>query len=413
MKQLRRIVILAVSLPVIGLLLTGCNHGPQPIPPVTIEHAQQLEAANPAAAIAIFMAVKDKYASSNPDMAAEALLDLAEFTSNPKLYGTPSQVHAVEATNPSPDALKAMDDMQAQGQQQAYQALLDMTQHFANTRAARDPATAALRKIVNREIDIRNSRTISYKLIDLLVALTGRKPDFSYWFALVLLAFIIKGVTFPLMIKTYKSQREMQRMQPIIKEIQARYKEDPQEGFRKMQAAYKENGVSQFASCVPTLIQMPIFFWMFSLIRIYEIHFAYGHFLWVGSSLSTQFPGIIGANLSDMDVPLLLMYAGSMFLSMKMMPQSDPQMAEQQKMMSIFMTLFMIYWFWQARWSSAFLLYYLVQNMLSVVQQYYYIYLPNKMKLATGGVELLPAPVPASSPATKVPRPRPPSRKKR
>ena len=69
-----------------------------------------------------------------------------------------------------------------------------------------------------------------------------------------------------------------------------------------------------------------------------------------------------------------------MWISMKLAPSPDPQMAAQQRQMSIMMTGMMVWWFIQTRWSSAFLLYYLVQNILSTWQQYVYIYKPNKLK---------------------------------
>ena len=93
----------------------------------------------------------------------------------------------------------------------------------------------------------------------------------------------IKAITFPLLLKTYKSQREMQKIQPVLKEIQTKYKGDQTEIQTRTMAAYKEHGVNPFASCLPSLIQIPVFMLMFRLIQAYEIHFTHGHFLWINA----------------------------------------------------------------------------------------------------------------------------------
>ena len=198
-----------------------------------------------------------------------------------------------------------------------------------------------------------------------------------------MIAVFIKAVTFPLLLKTYKSQREMQKIQPILKEIQTKYKGDQAEIQTRTMAAYKEHGVNPFASCLPSLVQIPIFMLMFRLIQAYEIHFTSGHFLWINPAMAHTAIGQrlgISPDLAHLDMPILIMYAASMYISMKLAPSPDPQMAAQQRQMSVMMTGMMIFWFIQTRWSSAFLLYYLVQNILSTWQQYVYIYKPNKLK---------------------------------
>jgi YidC/Oxa1 family membrane protein insertase len=374
-----------VALILVGSLLSGCAGGPQGIPPLTLEHAQQLQAQypnDPDKVVAEYTAIKNDADRRDPNLAAEALFASAQFTSDPARYGTAAQVHATDSTTPA--AREAMEEKRAQGDQLAREALKQLVRSYPNSPLVRSdpnsqavaPATALL-AVVDKKIDQRNSKMFSYKVIDGLVALTGRNPAFSYWFALVLIAVFIKVVTFPLMLKTYKSQREMQKMQPILKEIQTRYKDDPQETYKKTQEAYKEHGVNPFASCLPSLVQLPIFFWMINMIRVYEVHLSKGHFLWVGSALSHRFPDIIAPNLGQLDIPILLLYAASMYISMKLTPATDPQMAQQQQSMSIMMTGMMIYYFLISRWSSAFLLYYLVQNILSSVQTYHYVYKPR------------------------------------
>lgn len=375
----------ALLLVVVSLLLSGCNTGPQGIPPYTLEHARQLEASQPDAAVGTFMAVKNENAAKNPELAAEALWELAQFASNPNYYGTPQQIRVVDPKDLTPEARSELEAKHAQGDEIARQALLELKRSFASTKVAQNPQVDQLLAVVDDRIDARNAHGFGYKFIDALVALTGRNPNFSYWFALVLLAIIVRTVTFPLMLRIYANQREMQRMQPIVREIQAKYKDTPQVMFQKVQEAYREHGVNQFASCLPMLIQYPLLILVYQWIRAYEIHFAHGYFFWIGSSLANRYPGFIAHNLAEMDVPLLLIYAASMYLSIKLTPASDPQMAQQQQTSALIMTFIMVYFFYKEGWSSAFLLYWLVLNLISAAQQYYYIYRPAKLAQATGG----------------------------
>ena len=98
----------------------------------------------------------------------------------------------------------------------------------------------------------------------------------------------------------------------------------------------------------------------------------------------------ISPDLAHLDMPILILYAISMYISMKLAPSPDPQMAQQQKSMSIMMTGMMIYWFMVTKWASAFLLYYLVQNIISTLQQYKYIYKPSKLNALNNPPDPLP-----------------------
>ena len=82
---------------------------------------------------------------------------------------------------------------------------------------------------------------------------------------------------------------------------------------------------------------------------------------------------ILGTNLGQPDIPLLLLYAGSMYVTQKMtVTPLDPQQAEQQRMMAIMTPFMTTYFFLQYHLPSAFVLYYLIFNILSTAQQKYY-----------------------------------------
>jgi YidC/Oxa1 family membrane protein insertase len=394
--------------------------------------ARSLEANDPDKALDEYARVKNDNAGKDRELAADALLRAALFASDPERFGTADQVPAAGAGK-----AEAMQNMQAQGEikaHEAYKQLLD-TDQYAITSAAKYAQEKHLREDLEQRIDRRNSKYLSYKIVDSLVRLTGNLSWFSYWFALVLIAVVVKALTLPLTLKMYRSQREMQRIQPILKEIQEKYKGKP-ELNEKMMAAYQEHGVNPFASCLPMLVQMPFLWWIYSTIRLYEYHFQNGKFLWIGSGLSSQYPHILGINLGHFDMVLLVIYAASNYLTMKLTPATDPQAAQQQKSMSVMMTIFLFWMFMQYKWSAAFTFYWLVLNILSAWQQYVYIYKPNKARLSGGGAPsggagesvMLPGPttpalggngnLPPARPTTPIPggnamrpRPRRPRRK--
>lgn len=269
------------------------------------------------------------------------------------------------------------------------------------------------RKTVADELDARNSRyklfgVNFYKIIDTLVKLTGSVPAFSYWFAVVLITIIVKLLLTPLTKAQFKAMKEMQKVAPLVKEIQAKHKGDQQTIGSKTMELYKEHHINPFASCLPLLIQMPILLMLYQVIRMYQFQFEKGMFLWIGSALShmTSVTMPIGGggqvwvtarNLAEPDLVLVLLYAVSMYISTKL-SNVDPTQAEQQKMMAILMPIMFAVLF--AGFQSAFLLYWLVFNVIQTVQQYLILYKHNEPVPATGPA--LPEPPAGDTP----PRPR-------
>lgn len=215
----------------------------------------------------------------------------------------------------------------------------------------------------------KRSGEIGYKAIDWLVALTGRNPNYSYALALLIITIVFKAVTTPLSHAQYKSMREMQKIQPLMKELQAKYKDNQQEQGKKMMELYKEHGVNPLSGCLPLLVQMPILIGLYRyVISPYLFEFAQGHFLWIGSSLSQKYPSIVGANMSMPDIPLVIIYTISMIWSQKL-SVVDPNQGPEQKMMMYMMPVMFAFMFW--KFPSAFMLYWLLFNVISTTQQYY------------------------------------------
>jgi len=384
LKSASRSIALLLTLIVLVGGLTGCGKGHiRDNYPNTFEDAMKLEKERPREANEEYLSMQHAFDSKDKEKAAEALWRDADFTANRFAGEIP--------LHPSQEVV----DMQTEGLEDARQALkLLMEQYPESSYGKKAPIERAK---VEKRLDDLNSVKWPYKVVDSFVALTGSKPNFSYWFALALIAFVVKGITFPLTLKTYKSQREMQKLQPILKEVQAKYKDEPQLMQQETMKVYKEHGVSPFASCLPMFIQLPFMIWVYNTIRLYEFHFANGKFLWVGSSLADKYPTVIGSDLSKFDIPLLVLYAASNYFTMRLTPAPDPTQAQQQKSMAVMTTGIMFFMFMQGKWSAAFIFYWLILNLISTVQQYYFVYKPNKERLASEP----PVPPRASGPSSK------------
>ena len=85
--------------------------------------------------------------------------------------------------------------------------------------------------------------------------------------SIILLTFVTRIVILPLSLKQIRSMRSLQAHQPEIKKIQQKYKDDRQRMQREMMAFYQENKINPFASCVPLLLQLPVFLALFYLLR--------------------------------------------------------------------------------------------------------------------------------------------------
>ena len=246
------------------------------------------------------------------------------------------------------------------------------------------------------KIDRKSSGGTLYKIIDALVAVTGRNPKYSYFLALLIITVVFKVITTPLSNVQFKSMKEMQKIQPLVRELQEKYKGDQQQIGTKTMELYKAHGVNPFASCLPVIVQFPLLWILYYMVRNYQVQFAHGEFLWIGSSLAHKFPGIVAANLALPDVALVIIYVISMIISQKL-TIVDPAQAEQQKIMMWTMPVIFGYIFW--KFPSAFMLYWLLFNILSTVQQYSIMRGPQTPAAALAGGEQV-------TPSAGTPRPK-------
>jgi YidC/Oxa1 family membrane protein insertase len=189
----------------------------------------------------------------------------------------------------------------------------------------------------------------------------------NYGIDIILLTILIKIIFYPLSVKSYKSMKEMQKMQPIISKLKEKYKDDKQKLNQEMMDLYKKKGINPMGGCLPMIIQIPVFFALYkALSGAIELRHA-PFMLWINdlSAPEDLFSfSIAGYSLPIRILPLVM--GVTQVIQQKMTPTSaDPI---QEKMM-LFMPIFFTFLFWG--FPSGLVLYWLVNNVISIAQQYY------------------------------------------
>lgn len=195
----------------------------------------------------------------------------------------------------------------------------------------------------------------------------------SYGWALIVLALAVRVVMWPLSEIQFRSMAEMQKVQPLVKQLQAKYKSDPQVLNQQMMALYKEHNVNPLAGCVPMLIQMPILIGLFWAIQNQIGQFRNEHWLWIGSPISQQFPHFFATSLAVPDIFLLGLYVVSMYFTIRYgsPPSQDPQQAQTQKIMAFLSPAMIAFFGFRGQWASALYVYWLATNVFTVAQQFW------------------------------------------
>ncbi len=182
----------------------------------------------------------------------------------------------------------------------------------------------------------------------------------NWGWCIILLTVLINLLILPLRIKTMQSALKMQRIQPQMDAIKARYKNlkvtDPKRNDMnaEIMQLQKDNGVNMFGGCIPTLIQMPLLFAFFGMLpKVVELRQA--HWAWI-PDLSSADPWHILPALMVISQFLVQWYTPS--------PGVDPQ---QQKMMAIMMPAFSGYMTWN--YSAGLAIYWSVGNLISIATQ--------------------------------------------
>jgi YidC/Oxa1 family membrane protein insertase len=196
----------------------------------------------------------------------------------------------------------------------------------------------------------------------------------NFGVAIILLTFIIRALMFPVAQKQFASMAQMRAVQPKMKALQERYKDDKQQLQQEMAKLYKEEKINPLAGCLPIFIQIPVFFALYKTLLL-SVDMRHKPFvLWI-KDLSVQDPlhilNLFG--LLDFTPPgflsigvLAIILGVTMWLTFRLNPaQMDPV---QQQIFSLMPWVMM---FVMAPFAAGLLLYWITSNLLSVAQQQY------------------------------------------
>jgi YidC/Oxa1 family membrane protein insertase len=221
---------------------------------------------------------------------------------------------------------------------------------------------------------------------------------FTWGSSIIALTVVVRALLIPLTYKQIKGMRALQALQPKIKELQEKYKDDKQRMQQEMMSFYRENKVNPLASCLPLLLQLPIFFALFRLLR--------------GSSFEQDVESTGGASWlfieSVIEKPqgaetiiLMVLFAGSMALSTYVTMRSSPSAGGSQQYI-LLAAFALVGVFFVPAFPAGLSLYWITTNFWTVGQSW-------------AAAKLIPAPeiATAAEVAAAKPPPPPPKKKKR
>jgi YidC/Oxa1 family membrane protein insertase len=216
---------------------------------------------------------------------------------------------------------------------------------------------AAVAPILKDSVDLGFWSVIANVLLAVMKFFYRVVPPHNWGIAIILLTVTVKVLTFPLQHKSMKSMQEMQKLQPQIEEIKKKYAGDQQRQNLEQMKLFKEHGVNPMGSCLPMLIQMPIWLALYTTLQVsVELY------------NSTFIPGWLD-DLTAKDPYYILPVAMGVTMVLTQVltptPMSNPQQKYMGYAMSAFFSLLML------NLPSGLTLYIFVNNILSIIQQMY------------------------------------------
>lgn len=184
----------------------------------------------------------------------------------------------------------------------------------------------------------------------------------NWGLTIIVFTLAVKFIFWPLTVKQIRASRAMQDLQPKLNELKKMYGKDREKLMQEQMKLYKENSVNPTAGCLPLLIQFPIWIGLYGALDLLQKQgLLAGGFLWIPSLAQAEpFPHV-----------LAILTAGSQWAVQRMMATqvSDPQQKQMQQMMQ-FMPL--MYLFFSLNVSAGLVLYWVVSNVFTMIQQSFY-----------------------------------------
>ncbi len=206
----------------------------------------------------------------------------------------------------------------------------------------------------------------------------------SWGWSIVLLTIIIRAILLPLTVKQFHSMQRLQRLQPELKAIQNKYKEDKQRQQQELMKFYKENQVNPLGSCLPLVAQLPVFISLFYMLRTSlrrdicpQIQLAFhathphtvGQTVPCGPNHGAQFlfiPDLTNKATGAVLVVMIILYVGTQLASSIMM--SSPTMDQTQRRIMMLLPVFFVVFI--INFPAGVLVYWITTNTWTMGQQY-------------------------------------------
>jgi YidC/Oxa1 family membrane protein insertase len=222
---------------------------------------------------------------------------------------------------------------------------------------------------LNRAVDFGMFDFIAKPCVKFMNFIYGIIPN--YGVAIIILTILIKILFWPLGAKSYKSMNEMKKVQPLMAEIRAKYKDDKQKINAEVMKLYKTYKINPLSGCLPMIVQLPIFFALYRMLYgVIELRHA-PFFGWITDLSAPDRLFNFGFSIPFMQPPygipvFTIIMGASMFVQQRMSPPpGDPSQAKIMLFMPIVFTFIFI------NFSSGLVLYWLVNNVFSIAQQHY------------------------------------------
>lgn len=202
----------------------------------------------------------------------------------------------------------------------------------------------------------------------------------NYGLAIIIFTILVKLALYPLTRAQTKSMKEMQHVQPMIKQLQEKYKDNQQLMQQKVMEVYKEHKINPAAGCLPILIQMPILIGLFNVLRepvkyVFKSQAAYDaintSFMWI-TDLAKPDVVLLGGFEMPWILPILAAlttYFASAMMNAKTPKTDKKDPTQMTQMMMLYMLPLMILW-WGKTFPAGLTLYWVVSNVFQIAQQY-------------------------------------------
>ena len=220
---------------------------------------------------------------------------------------------------------------------------------------------------LDRAIDFGWSHFIARPLLSLLQlshSFTG-----NYGIDIILLTILVKLAFFPLSTKSFKSMNEMKKIQPQLEQLREQYKDDREKLNKEMMELYRRNSINPLGGCLPMLVQLPVFIGLYQAF-MHSIELRQAPFFgWIQDLSRPDRLGTVSLPFVEPPgIPVLtILMGGTMLIQQAMTPATgDPA---QQKIMMIMPLIFTVMFI---NFPAGLVLYWLVNNILSIAQQFAY-----------------------------------------